>query len=90
MVLSGKPAIMKRAILSLSFLLLLLPHSSIAADFAIRDGDRVVFLGDSITEQRLYTTYIGLCPDEASGLEAQLPQRRLGRRHLLASAAGAP
>ncbi|MCC7375465.1 MAG: SGNH/GDSL hydrolase family protein [Verrucomicrobiales bacterium] len=28
------------------------------ADFAIRDGDRVVFLGDSITEQRLYTTYI--------------------------------
>ena len=29
-----------------------------AADFAIHDGDRVVFLGDSITEQRLYTTYI--------------------------------
>ncbi len=31
---------------------------NLAADFAIRDGDRVVFLGDSITEQRLYTTYI--------------------------------
>src|SRR6185295_19775112 len=29
-----------------------------AAEFAIHDGDRVVFLGDSITEQRLYTTYI--------------------------------
>lgn len=29
-----------------------------AADFSIRNGDRVVFLGDSITEQRLYTTYI--------------------------------
>lgn len=29
-----------------------------AADYLIRDGDRVVFLGDSITEQRLYTTYI--------------------------------
>jgi len=29
-----------------------------AAGFQIRDGDRVVFLGDSITEQRLYTTYI--------------------------------
>lgn len=28
------------------------------AEFAIRDGDRVVFLGDSITEQRLYTTYV--------------------------------
>lgn len=31
---------------------------SIGADFFIKDGDRVVFLGDSITEQRLYTTYI--------------------------------
>ncbi len=29
-----------------------------AAEFAIHDGERVVFLGDSITEQRLYTTYI--------------------------------
>src|SRR6266704_3563956 len=32
--------------------------SSAGGDFQIRDGDRVVFLGDSITEQRLYTTYI--------------------------------
>jgi lysophospholipase L1-like esterase len=31
---------------------------TLAADFFIKDGDRVVFLGDSITEQRLYTTYI--------------------------------
>jgi len=29
-----------------------------AGEFFVRDGDRVVFLGDSITEQRLYTTYI--------------------------------
>ena len=29
-----------------------------AGEFFIRDGDRVVFLGDSITEQKLYTTYI--------------------------------
>src|SRR6188474_3034742 len=29
-----------------------------AGEFQVRDGDRVVFLGDSITEQRLYTTYI--------------------------------
>jgi len=29
-----------------------------AGDFFLQDGDRVVFLGDSITEQRLYTTYI--------------------------------
>jgi lysophospholipase L1-like esterase len=27
-------------------------------EFALQDGDRVVFLGDSITEQKLYTTYI--------------------------------
>jgi lysophospholipase L1-like esterase len=35
-----------------------IPPSSRAADFFFHDGDRVVFLGDSITEQRLYTTYI--------------------------------
>jgi lysophospholipase L1-like esterase len=29
-----------------------------AAQFALKDGDRVVFYGDSITEQRLYTTYV--------------------------------
>lgn len=27
-------------------------------EFSLRDGDRVAFLGDSITEQRLYTTFI--------------------------------
>jgi len=32
--------------------------SNPSADFALHDGDRVVFYGDSITEQRLYTTYI--------------------------------
>ena len=30
----------------------------IAAEFSIHDGERVAFLGDSITEQRLYTTFI--------------------------------
>src|SRR5690348_1017633 len=28
-----------------------------AASFALKDGDRVVFYGDSITDQRLYTTF---------------------------------
>src|SRR5437667_9556758 len=28
------------------------------SDFALKDGDRVVFYGDSITEQRMYTTYV--------------------------------
>ncbi|MCU1286972.1 MAG: Lysophospholipase L1-like esterase [Acidobacteriales bacterium] len=27
-------------------------------DFALKDGDRVVFFGDSITQQRLYTSYV--------------------------------
>jgi len=30
----------------------------VSAEFQIHDNERVVFLGDSITEQRLYTTYI--------------------------------
>src|ERR1041385_1792258 len=38
--------------------LLCLASSVFAGDFSIKNGDRVVFLGDSITEQRLYTTYI--------------------------------
>jgi lysophospholipase L1-like esterase len=37
----------------------LVPATVTAADkFFVHKGDRVVFLGDSITEQRLYTTYI--------------------------------
>ncbi len=39
------------------------PSHSLQSDkresaFALKDGDRVVFFGDSITEQRLYTTYV--------------------------------
>jgi lysophospholipase L1-like esterase len=40
------------------FLVIVQAVTTLAADFLIHDGDRVVFLGDSITEQRLYTTYI--------------------------------
>ena len=40
------------------FLFLALVTRGHAGEFAIHDGERVVFLGDSITEQRLYTTYI--------------------------------
>lgn len=35
-----------------------LATTALAGECLIHDGDRVVFLGDSITEQRLYTTYI--------------------------------
>lgn len=44
-----------------SILLLLVTIGSVAraqGDFAFRKGDRVVFYGDSITDQRLYTTFI--------------------------------
>ena len=36
----------------------LLAASMIASTFYLHAGDRVVFYGDSITEQRLYTTYV--------------------------------
>jgi lysophospholipase L1-like esterase len=52
---------MKSAIRKLLFTLAaatLLGTSVSAGEFFIKDNDRVVFLGDSITEQRLYTTYI--------------------------------
>lgn len=52
---------MKISFKILLLLLALLPAvspASRAAEFFFHDGDRVVFLGDSITEQRLYTTYI--------------------------------
>jgi hypothetical protein len=44
------------ALVAGSFTALTSPPAS--AEFAIRDGDRVVLLGDSITEQRQYTTFI--------------------------------
>ncbi|SPE62864.1 putative Lysophospholipase L1 and related esterases [Verrucomicrobia bacterium] len=47
-----------RRLLLSSFVVAVQVTSALAADFLIRDGDRVVFLGNSITEQRLYTTYI--------------------------------
>jgi len=34
------------------------PGLRAAAPFAIKDGDRIVFYGDSITDQRLYTTFV--------------------------------
>ncbi|MEI7901398.1 MAG: SGNH/GDSL hydrolase family protein [bacterium] len=54
----------------------LTPLHAAPAEFAIRDGDRVVLLGDSITEQRLYTTAI-----EAYTL-ARFPQWKLTFRNI--------
>src|SRR5678816_3677900 len=41
-----------------SILLFCAAAATVAAqDFGLREGDRVVFFGDSITDQRLYTTF---------------------------------
>ena len=53
-----------------------LAHPCAAAEFPIHDGERVVLLGDSITEQRLYTTVI-----EAYTL-ARFPQWNLSFRNI--------
>src|SRR5437763_16909518 len=39
---------------TLALLMLLVPSAARADDFALRDGDTVVFLGDSITAARTY------------------------------------
>ena len=56
---------MKKALyLSLSFFVVLIAQVSLAqtpspaGSFLLKDGDRIVFYGDSITEQRLYTSFI--------------------------------
>jgi lysophospholipase L1-like esterase len=44
-------------IVKLTFAFLILTAFSFAQEFHLKDGDRVVFYGDSITDQRLYTTF---------------------------------
>jgi lysophospholipase L1-like esterase len=46
-----------KAVVGLLALLLATGVAWAQGDFYLKDGDRVVFYGDSITEQRLYTTY---------------------------------
>src|SRR5437773_3751802 len=48
-----KPASLVRTICLVAFVAL----QGRAESFALRDGDRVLFYGDSITDQRLYTTF---------------------------------
>ncbi len=45
------------ALLRTLLLVVLLALPAGAENFALKDGDRVVFYGDSITDQRLYTTF---------------------------------
>src|SRR6266498_2361864 len=48
-----KPALLVRTLCLAAFVAL----QARAENFALKDGDRVVFYGDSITDQRLYTTF---------------------------------
>ncbi|MFN0101497.1 MAG: family 16 glycoside hydrolase [Bryobacteraceae bacterium] len=43
--------------MSFRYAVLLLAGVASAQEFHLKDGDRVVFFGDSITDQRLYTTF---------------------------------
>jgi lysophospholipase L1-like esterase len=47
-----------RASLVLALILGLVPDLRADEPFAIKEGDRIVFYGDSITDQRLYTTFV--------------------------------
>lgn len=51
------PRIWKRFVFAPAAFLALTCLSSAQPRFALRDGDRVVFYGDSITDQRLYTVF---------------------------------
>src|SRR5262245_12652114 len=44
--------------LTLLFLLFAASFAAAADDFFFHDGDRVVMIGDSITEQHLYSNYV--------------------------------
>src|SRR3954464_1946366 len=46
-----------RTTFALLLALLAAPAVTLAGSFALKNGDRVVFYGDSITDQRLYTTF---------------------------------
>jgi len=43
---------------ALAALMLLLPAAATHGDLLLEDGDHMVFLGDSITQQRIYTRYV--------------------------------
>jgi hypothetical protein len=47
----------RRIALVLTVALVLAVAAKAQTPFQLKDGDRVVFCGDSITDQRLYTTF---------------------------------
>src|SRR3954451_8430839 len=49
---------MKRVFLALTLLTGICLQAAPNGGFYLKEGDRVVFYGDSITDQRLYTTFV--------------------------------
>jgi hypothetical protein len=47
---------LKSIVAAMSLLLAVVP--CMAADFFLKNGDKVSMIGDSITEQHLYSTYV--------------------------------
>ena len=85
MVRSGKLAVLA----TLAFLAAL-PAVARSDGFFFKPGDRVVMLGDSITEQHLYSNYVEMWTvTRFPNLEADLPQHRHRRRHLAVAAIAA-
>ena len=50
--------LLRRVLLVVAAALALAPAAITQGTFPLKDGDRVVFYGDSITDQRLYTTFV--------------------------------
>ena len=50
-------SVLRKSLLLAAILAVISSAALAQADFALKNGDRVVFYGDSITEQRLYTTF---------------------------------
>ena len=59
----------------------LVPAAEPGTGFFFKDGDRVLFLGDSITDQHQYSNTIELYLTTLPQVEPDLPQRRHRRRH---------
>lgn len=53
---------------------------SAQGNFYLKDGDRVVFYGDSITEQRLYTTFVVAVLEKAKATDAETAKRIIADR----------
>jgi len=59
---------------TLAMCLLFVAFPCTAADFFLKNGDKVVMMGDSITEQHLYSSYVKLGPHPVPFLGSEVLQ----------------